>query len=119
MELIMEIIISAGLLGGSFFCLVSAFGCMRMKDSYARMHVATKAVAFGGSILVVTYILAQPTLQNAVIGALVIGFFYMTLPLAGHFLGRAIYRRGIRPQVPFVVDEAEGVLPRHKPDLNP
>jgi multicomponent Na+:H+ antiporter subunit G len=114
MEHFMEILISAGLLGGTFFCLVSAFGCLRMKDSYARMHVATKAVAFGGSILVLTYILAQPTLQNVIIGGLVIGFFYMTLPIAGHFLGRAIYRRGIRPQVPFVVDEAEGVLPRHE-----
>lgn len=116
MELYLEILISVGLLGGTFFCLVSAFGCLRMKDSYARMHVATKAVAFGGSILVATYALAQPTLTNFVIGGLVIGFFYMTLPLAGHFLGRAIYRRGIKPQVPFVVDEAEGVLPRHKTD---
>lgn len=114
MEYFMKILISVGLLGGSFFCLVSAFGCMRMKDSYARMHVATKSVAFGGSILVITYILAQPTLSNLVIGGLVVGFFYMTLPLAGHFLGRAIYRRGIKPEVPFVVDEAEGVLPRHK-----
>lgn len=110
----MEILISVGMLGGSFFCLVSAFGCMRMKDSYTRMHVSTKAVAFGGSILVVTYLLAQPTFSNIVIGGLVVGFFYMTLPLAGHFLGRAIYRRGIRPQVPFVVDEAKGVLPRHE-----
>lgn len=113
MERFMEILISIGMLSGSFFCLVSAFGCMRMRDSYARMHVATKAVAFGGAILVITYILSQPTLQNMVIGGLAIGFFYMTLPIAGHFLGRAIYRRGIKPQVPFVVDEAEGVLPRH------
>lgn len=109
----MEILISAGLLGGSFFCLVSAFGCLRMKDSYARMHVATKAVAFGGSILVITYSFAQPTLNNVVIGGLVVGFFYMTLPLAGHFLGRAIYRGGIKPHRPFAVDEAEEFLPRH------
>ncbi len=119
MELIMKILISAGLLGGSFFCLVSAFGCLRMRDSYARMHVATKAVAFGGSILVITYFLAQPTLTNLLIGGLIIGFFYMTLPLAGHFLGRAIYRGGIKPRVPFVVNEAEGVLPRHKIEGDP
>ncbi len=112
----MDWLVSIGLLAGSFFCLVSAFGCMRMKDAYARMHVATKAVAFGGSILVITYMIAQPTLSNIVIGSLVVGFFYMTLPLAGHFLGRAIYRRGIEPAVPFVVDEAEGLLPRH--DVN-
>lgn len=116
MELFMEILISAGMLGGSFFCLVSAFGCMRMNDSYTRMHVATKAVAFGVSILVITYILAQPSLNNLLIGGLVVGFFYMTLPLAGHFLGRAIYRGGIKPQVPFVIDEAKDALPRHKPD---
>lgn len=114
----MEWIVSAGLLAGSFFCLVSAFGCMRMKDSYARMHVATKAVAFGGAILVITYMISNPTLSNILIGGMVVGFFYMTLPLAGHFLGRAIYRRGIEPEVPFVVDEAKGLLPRHEPEKN-
>lgn len=119
MELITTILISAGMLGGSFFCLVSAFGCMRMKDSYARMHVATKAVAFGGSILVITYIVAQPNLTNLIIGGMIIGFFYMTLPLAGHFLGRAIYRGSIKPHTPFVVNEAEGVMPRHKVEGDP
>jgi multisubunit Na+/H+ antiporter MnhG subunit len=79
------------------------------------MHVATKSVAFGGAILVITYALAQPSLANIVIGGLTVGFFYMTLPIAGHFLGRAIYRRGIKSAVPFKVDEAEGVLPLHDP----
>lgn len=109
----MEWIVSIGVLAGSFFCLVSAFGCMRMKDSYTRMHVSTKSVAFGGATLVLTYILSSPTLTNLIIGLMVIGFFYMTLPLAGHFLGRVIYRRGIKPEIPFVVDEAKGVLPVH------
>ncbi len=108
-------IVSAGLLAGSFFCLVSAFGCLRMKDSYARMHIATKSVAFGGAILVITCVLAQPNLPNLLIGILVVGFFYMTLPIAGHFLGRTIYRRGIKPAVPFLVDEAKGLLPLHDP----
>jgi len=85
------------------------------------MHIATKAVAFGGAILVITYALSNPTMPNVIIGVMVVGFFYMTLPLAGHFLGRAIYRRGIQPVVPFVKDEAEGVLIRHErkvPDKN-
>lgn len=115
-ENLMVWIVSAGLLAGSFFCLVSAFGCLRMKDSYARMHIATKSVAFGGAILVITCVLAQPTFANFVIGALVVGFFYMTLPIAGHFLGRTIYRRGIRPAAPFVVNEAKDLLPLHHPD---
>lgn len=106
-------LVSLGLLSGSFFCLISALGCLRMKDSYARMHIATKSVAFGGAILVITYILAQPTLTNFILGGMIVTFFYMTMPIAGHFLGRTIYRRGIQPAVPFVVDEARGVLPLH------
>jgi monovalent cation/proton antiporter MnhG/PhaG subunit len=108
-------VVSAGMLAGSFFCLVSAFGTLRMKDSYARMHVATKSVAFGGALLVITYVLAQPTVTNLVVGVLVVSFFYMTLPLAGHFLGRTIYRRGIDPARPFKVDEAKGWIILHDP----
>jgi multicomponent Na+:H+ antiporter subunit G len=103
-------LISILLLAGSFFCLLSAIGCLRMRDSYARMHVATKAVAFGGALLVTCQMIAAPDLTNLVFGFLIIGFFYMTLPLAAHMLGRVIYRQGIRPAKPFVVDEAKGKL---------
>jgi len=107
-------LLSIILIAGSFFCLLSALGCLRMKDSYARMHVATKAVAFGGALLVLCQMLASPTLTNLVFGVLIIGFFYMTLPLAAHMLGRVLYRRGIQPAKPFVVDEAAGRIPRLK-----
>lgn len=88
----MIILISITLLAGSFFCLLSALGCLRMKDSFARMHVSTKAVAFGGAILVICQMLADPSLTTIVFGVLVIGFFYMTLPLAAHMLGLVILR---------------------------
>lgn len=113
-ENLMVYIVSLGLLSGSFFCLISALGCLRMKDSYARLHVATKSVAFGGAILVITYMLAQPSIANFIIGGMIVGFFYVTLPIAGHFLGRTIYRRGIKPTMPFVVDEAKELLPLHQ-----
>ncbi len=110
----MELLLSLGLLAGSFFCLLSAFGCLRMKDSYARMHVATKSVAFGGALLVICQMIAQPTPTTLVFGALIIGFFYMTLPLASHLLGRVLYRKGIPPVRPFIVDEGrEIVLANH------
>lgn len=110
----MEIVLSIVLLAGSFFCLLSAFGCLRMKDSYARMHVATKSVAFGGAILVLCQMLARPGLTTFVFGILIILFFYMTLPLASHLLGRVIYRKGILPAKPFVVDEGRGILTEEK-----
>lgn len=110
----MEILLSIALTVGSFFCLLSAFGCLRMKDCYARMHVATKSVAFGGAILVISQMLARPDLTTLVFGTLIILFFYMTLPLASHLLGRVIYRRGLVPAKPFVVDEWRGVLTKEK-----
>jgi multicomponent Na+:H+ antiporter subunit G len=106
----MELLLSIGLLAGCFFCLLSAFGCLRMKDSYARMHVATKSVAFGGALLVICQMLARPTLTTLVFGGLIIIFFYMTLPLASHLLGRVIYRKGILPAKPFIVDEGREIL---------
>ena len=87
-------LLSAGLVAGCFFCLLSAIGCLRAKDTYARIHVATKAVAFGGAILVICQMLANPAPTTLVFGVLVIGLFYMTLPLAGHVLGRTVHRRG-------------------------
>ncbi|MGD7652613.1 MAG: cation:proton antiporter [Verrucomicrobiales bacterium] len=108
------IVISILLLGGSFFCLLSAVGFLRMRDTYARMHVATKSVAFGGAMLVLSHVVARPDAVTLLFGALIIGFFYMTLPLAGHVLGRTIYRRGILPAKPFVVNEAGSMLDPHQ-----
>ena len=104
-------LISAAVLAGCFFCMLSAFGCMRMRDSYTRMHVSTKSVAFGGAILVICQMLANPDPTVLVFGVLILVFLYMTLPLAAHLLGRAIYRSGIRPIKPFVIDEAVGRIP--------
>jgi multicomponent Na+:H+ antiporter subunit G len=101
-------------LGGSFFCLLSAIGCLTMKDTYARMHVATKAVAFGGAMIVLSHSVMRPEFESFLFGALVIGFFYITLPIAAHALGRTIYRRGTKPSKPFVVDESGDILRRPK-----
>ena len=104
------VIASILVLAGSFFCLLSAVGCLRMKDSYARLHVATKSVAFGGAMLVIGNCIARPEPASFLFGALIIGFFYITLPLAGHALGRTIHRQGLPPSKPFVIDES-GEMP--------
>jgi multicomponent Na+:H+ antiporter subunit G len=106
----LTILASIFVLFGSFFCLLSAIGCLRMSDTFARMHVATKAVAFGGTMLVLGNFLARPDMASLLFGILIIGFFYTTLPLAGHVLGRTIYRSATPPAKPFVVDEGEPML---------
>ena len=81
-----------------------------MNDTYARMHVATKAVAFGGAMIVLAHCVIWPAFESYLFGVLVIGFFYITLPIAAHALGRTIYRRGTQPSKPFVVDESGDIL---------
>ncbi len=84
------------LLAGAFFALVAALGLVRMPDLYCRMHAATKAGAFGVSLILVALVVAAPSLRVFVQSALIIAFFYLTAPIAAQMIGRAGLTRGVR-----------------------
>jgi len=88
----MTILVSILILVGSFFGLIAALGVTRLPDFYCRMHAATKAGAFGGSLLVVAAMIQFPGAWVLFEGILIILFFYFTTPIAAHLLGRAAYR---------------------------
>ncbi|MGK0310228.1 MAG: multicomponent Na+:H+ antiporter subunit G [Lentimonas sp.] len=79
---------SALLLLGSLFALVAAIGIVRMPDIYCRMHAATKAGAFGVSLILLALCVAIPTLRVCIQSILIIAFFYLTAPVAAHLIGR-------------------------------
>ena len=78
-------LLSAGLVAGCFFCLLSAIGCLRAKDTYARIHVATKAVAFGGAILVICQMLANPDPTVLVFGVVTLAVVFIAGARPRHF----------------------------------
>ena len=82
------IIASILLLTGALFALVAAIGIVRMPDIYCRMHAATKAGAFGVSLILLALCVALPTLRVCIQSILIIGFFYLTAPVAAHLIGR-------------------------------
>lgn len=84
----MTLLISSILILGSLFCLIAAVGIVRMPDLYCRMHAATKAGAFGVSIILVVLCIAMPTMRVFVQSFLIIAFFYLTAPVAAHMVGR-------------------------------
>lgn len=84
------------LLAGAFFGFIAALGVVRMPDLYCRMHAATKAGAFGLSLMLVGLIFYLPELRVVLQSILIIVFFYLTAPLAAHLLGRV----GLRKNVP-------------------
>lgn len=73
---------------GTLFALVAAIGVVRMPDIYCRMHAATKAGAFGVSLILLALCVAAPTLRVIIQSILIIAFFYLTAPVAAHLIGR-------------------------------
>ncbi len=85
-------LISAFILLGSAFFLIAAIGVVRFPDLLTRMHAATKAGAFGGALLLLAGAGYFATFGVVTKCALILIFFYLTAPVAGHMLGRAGYR---------------------------
>jgi multicomponent Na+:H+ antiporter subunit G len=83
------------ILGAAFF-LVAAIGVARLPDLLTRMHAATKAGAFGGGLLLIACALHFGSAYVVLKCLLILIFFYLTAPIAGHVLGRAGYRSGAK-----------------------
>lgn len=93
----METILSLFVLAGSFFALLAAIGVVRFADCYCRLHAATKAGAFGGTLLAVAVGIRSASWGTWIEILLLIVLFYTTMPVAAHLLARASRRAGIRP----------------------
>jgi multicomponent Na+:H+ antiporter subunit G len=84
---------------GGFFCVVGAFGIVRMPDLYTRMHAAGVVDPFGVSLMLIGLMFqAGFTLVTAKLAVLVIVLLF-TSPVACHALGRAALHRGLKPKL--------------------
>ncbi|WP_205648862.1 monovalent cation/H(+) antiporter subunit G [Acuticoccus kandeliae] len=81
-------------IGGVAFLLIAAVGVMRLSDPFQRMHAATKAGTLGAGLVVLGTLVGQQATDVAVMGGLTIVFLLLTVPVAGHLLGRAAYISG-------------------------
>ena len=92
----MSILVAILMVLGAFFAFVAALGVNRMPDFFMRMHAATKAGAFGAGLMLVAAALHFGTLRAVVTAICVIGFFYLTTPVAAQTIGEAAYRKGVK-----------------------
>jgi multicomponent Na+:H+ antiporter subunit G len=83
------------LLAGAAFVLIAAVGVLRMPDLYLRMQASTKGATLGVSAMALAVGLHFGDLETAITAVLVIGFFFLTAPVAAHVIGRAAYRVGV------------------------
>ena len=77
---------------GMFFAFVASLGVLRMPDLYTRIHAATKAGAFGSSLILIAAALHFGSVRGLVMAVLVVVFFYLTTPVAAQSLSNAAHR---------------------------
>lgn len=110
---LMELLVAALLLLGTFLILVSALGLIRMPDIFCRMHAAGKA----GTLGIVTIILGvvihfAGSAQDVTLrGLLAVFFQFLTSPAATHLLARATYLCDYPLSERTAVDELRVFLP--------
>lgn len=92
-------ITQALLLLGALSMLLAAIGLLRFPDFFTRAHAGTKAASLGAGLILVAAVLPLSGEDVAVRVWLTIFFIFLTIPVAGHLLGRAAYLKGL-PQWP-------------------
>ncbi|MCL6544079.1 MAG: monovalent cation/H(+) antiporter subunit G [Bryobacteraceae bacterium] len=83
------------LLAGSLFMLLAGVGVLRMPDVLTRMQAASKAATLGISCMFLALAAHFQEIGVASRAVLVIGFVFLTAPVAAHMLGRSAMALGV------------------------
>jgi multicomponent K+:H+ antiporter subunit G len=107
---IVDLLVTALLLTGSFFLLVGSFGLAKLPDMMRRLHAPTKATTLGiGALLIAsmvyfTFAMGLPSFHELMITL----FLFITAPVTAHLVAKAYILRHpeLRPHLPDV--QAQG-----------
>lgn len=97
MEIIIDGLSWALLLGGGFFVVAGAIGVLRLPDLYTRSHAAGIPDTLGAGLMIAGMMLqAGPTLVSVKLFLILI-FFFFTNPTSSHALIHTAYSTGLEP----------------------
>ena len=106
--MILDVIAAVLMLAGGAIAIIAALGLHTMPDVYARMHVATKPATLGVTLcLAGAAVRADASTATKLVLAIV--FQLVTVPAAGHLLGRAAHAAHAPLSEHTVVDELRPV----------
>jgi multicomponent Na+:H+ antiporter subunit G len=94
---------------GTFLMVVAGLGIVRMPDLPTRMHASSKAGTLGAALILIGVAFAFADGAVAVRAVLIIGFLFLTAPVASHVIARAAYRTGVPLSDETVIDEMASV----------
>ncbi len=114
--MIIKIVVTVLILGGTALSVLSAFGMLRLPDVYTRTHAATKSATLGVLCTLLGTFLYFWQTQNIVSIRLLLGiiFVFLTAPVAGHLICRAAYRSGVELAPESTQDELKKVLAKRE-----
>lgn len=104
---------------GTCFALLASVAVVRMPDLYTRMHGATKSATLGVGCTILAAAIRFADMETTTAAILVVGFLFLTAPVAAHMIGRAAHRQQVAKWSGSVVDESPPPKPpaphRHTP----
>lgn len=103
-----EILVYVLLFSGASLLLLAAVGVNRMPDLISRIQAAAKASSLGAGLMVMALAVYFGDFGVTVRALLIIAFLLLTVPVAGHVLGRAAYFIGVPLWEHTIVDELKG-----------
>ena len=83
-----DVLAAASVITGGLFTLIAAVGLVRMRDTFSRLQVSTKAATLGAAGALLGSLLTHGWGWKEV---LVILFLFLTTPAGAHMLARALY----------------------------
>ena len=107
MNIALDYLSWAALIGGCFFCIVGAVGILRFPDFYTRTHAASITDTLGAGLVLLGLLFQSITMMipgdDYVAGSwiifvklLMVGvFILLTAPTSGHALVKAAYAHGL------------------------
>lgn len=103
-----EILMNVLLFVGASFLLLASIGIIRMPDLYSRLQAAAKASTLGAGCVVIALALHFSDFEISIRALLVVGFLFLTTPVAAHVIARAAYFIGVPMWENTLMDELRG-----------
>ena len=94
------------LITGTAFALLASIAVVRMPHLYTCMHGATKCATLGVACTILATAIRIADIETTTVAILVVGFLFLTAPVAAHMIGRAAHRQQVPKWSGSVVDES-------------
>ena len=97
MQLLLDVVAGACLLGGATFLVIGAIGLVRLPDFFTRIHATGVIDTMGAGLTLLGLVILAGWTLPAIKLVLILGFMLLTGPTAAHALAKAALHGRLDP----------------------